>query len=167
MLLHARVASRLNIDQCLRCLAGEYVQYSRGLQNDRDQLERESPMRLTSHMTAIAMLPRCMSWVWNIHRNTFRCSSYRFSPYVSTLNLAYTVFPTALGLPRHGSTISGDDLTQHETQSTIPAAEKLVGHSGRHYQVERVLQSKEAPPSHVYLTTLVPNKLFHPHGQTC
>ncbi|MCJ1382836.1 hypothetical protein MMC17_005949 [Xylographa soralifera] len=49
--------------------------------------------------------------------------------------------------------MSGNDLAQHVTQSTIHANEQLVGQSGRHYLIERVLQSKEVPPSHVYLTT--------------
>ncbi|MCJ1476952.1 hypothetical protein MMC13_005622 [Lambiella insularis] len=48
--------------------------------------------------------------------------------------------------------MSVDNLKQHETQSTIHANEKLVGQSGRHYLIERVLQSKEFPPAHVYLT---------------
>ncbi|KAL9019227.1 MAG: hypothetical protein Q9185_003536 [Variospora sp. 1 TL-2023] len=39
--------------------------------------------------------------------------------------------------------MSVDDLKRHETQSTIHTNEKLVGQSGQHYLIERVLQSKE------------------------
>ncbi|KAL8978782.1 MAG: hypothetical protein Q9177_006310 [Variospora cf. flavescens] len=49
--------------------------------------------------------------------------------------------------------MSVDNLKRHETQSTIHTNEKLVGQSGRRYLIERVLQSKEFPPSNVYLTT--------------
>ncbi|KAL8967275.1 MAG: hypothetical protein Q9197_005516 [Variospora fuerteventurae] len=49
--------------------------------------------------------------------------------------------------------MSVDDLKRHETQSTILTNEKLVGQSGQHYLIERILQSKEFPPSNVYLTT--------------
>ncbi|KAL9097946.1 MAG: hypothetical protein Q9163_006298 [Psora crenata] len=46
-----------------------------------------------------------------------------------------------------------DDSALHEAQSAIHTNEKLVGHSGRHYLIERILQSKEVPSSHVYLAT--------------
>ena len=49
-------------------------------------------------------------------------------------------FPAILAL------FSRDESTQHETHSTVCANEKLVGQSGRHYLIERVLQSKEVPP---------------------
>lgn len=85
----------------------------------------------------------------------FRLPATKLSPCISALNSNYALFPTTLGLPRHISTTSVDGLTQHETQSRIQTNEKLVGQSGRHYLIERVLQSKGVPPSHVYLTTCV------------
>lgn len=105
------------------------------------------------------MFLRCVSSFLKTYLNTFRSPANRLSPCASALKSAYTLFPTTLGLPRHISTMSVDDLKQHETQSTIHTNEKLVGQSGRHYLIERVLQSKEVPPSHVYLTTWVSNKL--------
>ncbi len=51
------------------------------------------------------------------------------------------------------------DLTQHGMQSTTHANEELVGQSGNHYVIERVLQYREVPPCHVYLTTWVTNKV--------
>ena len=89
----------------------------------------------------------------NSYCNTFRLPANRLLSCARPLHSAYTLFPTAVGLARHISTMSGGDLAQHEVQSTIHANEKLVGQSGRHYLIERVLQSKEDPPAHVYLAS--------------
>jgi len=89
----------------------------------------------------------------NRYRIIRRSSAYGSLPYVKPLYIAYNVFPFALGLPHSISNTSQENLTQYTEQPTIHANEKLVGQSGRIYQIERILQSKEVPPSHVYLTT--------------
>ena len=116
-------------------------------------------------MTTYDMFLRVSSFL-SIYYDTFRLPANRFSRFASALQSAYPLFPAALGLPRHISTMSRDELTQHKTHSIIRANEELVGQSGRHYLIERVLQSKEVPPSHVYLATWVFNKLCCQYGET-
>lgn len=128
----------------------------------------------TSHEVRIIHGVFCMTtndmflrWTSSIPKGC--CNAFRLSPCGSAVNSAYTLYPTALELPYHSSTLSKDkdNLTQHEKQPTTHTNEKLVGQSGRHYVIERVLQSKDVPSSHVYLTTCLINKLCRQHGHAC
>lgn len=97
------------------------------------------------------MFRRCLSSFPNVYCNTSRLPVKRLLLCASAFKSDYKLFPTDRRLARHFSMI-GDGLTQHETQSAVHANGKLVGQSGRHYVIKRVLQSKEVPPSRVYLT---------------
>ena len=121
----------------------------------------ESLCRPTCNMSL-----RCVPSLLNIFCNTFHLSANRLLPRTRAFNSAYALVPAAVGLARRNNTMSESDLAQHEAQSTIHANEKLVGQSGRHYLIERVLQSKEDPPAHVYLATWVSNKLCCQPGKT-
>ena len=84
------------------------------------------------------MFLRYVPSLLNIYCKTFHLSINRLLPYARAFNSAYALFPTAVGLARRISTMSGGELAQHEAQSTIYVNEKLVGQSGRYYVFERV-----------------------------
>ena len=92
--------------------------------------------------------------------NTFYMPAKRLLPCTRALTSAYTLDSATPELQRRIITMSGNVLAQYATQSAIHANEKLVGQSGRHYLIERVLQSKQAPLSHVYLTTCVQESML-------
>lgn len=74
-----------------------------------------------------------------------------FSPVVPAV-ISAVIYPC-----RYISTIPPlpADQSQHETQKTSSMSAGLVGQSGRHYQIERVLQEKGSAAGRVYLATYI------------
>ena len=72
-----------------------------------------------------------------------------------------TAFSAIIRLRRHSSTILPPpaDHAQNAIQNMASTTEELVGQSGRHYLIERVLQEKVNPPRRVYLATYMLLKL--------
>lgn len=69
---------------------------------------------------------------------------------------------------RHSSAVpppsSPVDRTRHDKGKEPPTITEVVGHSGRPYLIQQVLQEKESPTRRVYLARYAPAKLHYHHG---